>query len=470
MTGIDSEYSRDIFLLRIYYNTLFQILNEFFRGDILVLTEEINKDYLRVCSRISTILKKQEFEQLKTSDWKPYSNLLVFDEYSFEEEWDFEKYPHVCNFLTQVETLFIEESEQEYSLNKEEAVFLTKIQTNFQKFAVYKKQKETDLFNSNPFKNFADNDKMFHNISEKNAESKKYTNNTKESDILIPIRDIAVLFGHKQGRSNIDFILEPYNVAEINNSNKSLNEVKKIEIALRKFYDNKEILSSFLQSLIKFHYSLNKTEILTFNESLFKLGLCLNDNKINIIGITGTEPTILHEVYEKVIDIIYNSGTDIERRVNSHKDRDESELRDVLLSSLNTHRDLFSSGESLNNKGKTDILVYSKGEIVFIAECKIWRGKVSFKEAINQLISLYLTWHDNKVSLIIFNRNKGYYQILDKIPALATSFGKEYNFSCEYLSDYTPYTKNAFRFLLNSKNEDQRRIMLTILVFNLYAE
>ena len=469
MTGKDSEYSRNLFLLRIYYNTLFQTLSEFFREDMLVLTEEINKDYLRICSRISTILKKKEFKQLKSSDWNPYSNLLVFDEYSFEEEWNFEKYPLVCDFLTQVETLFIEDGEQEYSLNKEEAVFLTKIKTNIQKYAAYKKQKETDFFKLNAFKNSADNSKMFQNISEKNAESEKYTNNTKESDILIPIRNIAILFGRRQGTSNIDFILKPYNVAEINNSDEVLNKVKKIEIALNKYSGHKEKLSSILQSLVKFH-SLNKTEILTLNESLLKLGLCLNGNKINNIGITGTEPTILQEVYEKILEIICDSGTDIERRVISHKDRDEPELRDVLLSSLNTHRDLLSSGESFNNKGKTDILVYSKREIVFIAECKIWRGEVSFKQAINQLISLYLTWHDNKVSLIIFNRNKGYYQILDKIPALATSFGKEYNYSCEYLSKYAQYQENAFRFLLNSKNEDQRRIMLTILVFNLYAD
>jgi hypothetical protein len=426
----ESRFLRDSFLLHFYYNTLFVILNEYFKGDLLILDNELNRDYLRICFQISTILKKPEFEHLKGYDWKPYSNLLVFDEYSFEEEWEFEKRPLICNFLTQVESLFIENGEKKYPLDKEEVGFITKIKANLEKYTTYKTQRENELFKRSPFDDFVRNYKKFNNISSNDSEKK--TNN-KDSSCLISIRDIATLFGKRMGNKNIDFILKPYDIVEIDASNKKLSKIDKIEIALTKWSNNKQKIGSILQSLVNYH-SLDKNEVKTLNEALLGLGLHLKNQKIVSVGITGTEPSILQELYEDILEIIYKSGTDIERRVSSHKDRDEPELRDVLLSSLNTHKGLLSSGESFNNKGKTDILVHSGEEIVFIAECKIWRGEASFKQAINQLISLYLTWHDNKTALIIFNRNKGYHQILEKIPAYVKSFTNEYGFSYESLS------------------------------------
>ena len=116
------------------------------------------------------------------------------------------------------------------------------------------------------------------------------------------------------------------------------------------------------------------------------------------------KPRTSDQIYEKILEIISLAGNDMERRALSHKDRNEPELRDVLLASLNSHKDLFSSGESFNKRGKTDILVSSVNKTIFIAECKIWRGKKSLQEAIAQLLS-YLTWQDNRVALIIFYKN-----------------------------------------------------------------
>lgn len=461
---LNSTYSKDVFLLHIYYNTLFQLLNKFFEGDMLILSDEINKDYLRICSRISAILKKPEFENLRTYDWKPYPNLLVFDEYSFEEEWELEKYPLLCDFLTQVDTLFIEEGEQEYPLNDEEVLFLTKIRINLQKYSKFKSQQETNFF-----KRFAENYKHCSQKTESHVSSQECAKDIKRSDIRLAIRDISVLFGQRQGKRNIDFILEPFDVVEITTSSKELNKVEKIETSIYKFYNDKDKLASLLQSLIKFH-RLDESEISILNESLSKLGLHLNDRKIEIIGITGTEPRILQETYENILKVIYDTGKDMERRVLSHKDRDEPALRDVLLSSLNSHKEILSSGETFNRKGKTDILVYSKGEIVFIAECKIWRGDTSFKQAIDQLISLYLTWNDDKASLIIFNRNKGFFDILDKIPDLVISFCEDNEISCEILAEYAPDIKNAFRYIFNIKNDGHKKILLTILVFDFYVD
>lgn len=72
---------------------------------MLVIHEEINRNYLRICAKISETLEKPGCEQLKAHEWKPYSNLLVFDEITFHDEWEYEKYPLISDFLTEIEVV-----------------------------------------------------------------------------------------------------------------------------------------------------------------------------------------------------------------------------------------------------------------------------------------------------------------------------------------------------------------------------
>ena len=80
----------------------------------------------------------------------------------------------------------------------------------------------------------------------------------------------------------------------------------------------------------------------------------------------------------------------------------EEELRDIILSNLNTHYQGTASGETFN-------------KAAYVAECKIWHGSKKFVEAIDQLCS-YTTWRETKTSLIIFNKeNKDFESLLDSI-------------------------------------------------------
>ena len=93
----------------------------------------------------------------------------------------------------------------------------------------------------------------------------------------------------------------------------------------------------------------------------------------------------------------------------------EEELRDVILSNLNTHYQGTATGETFNKVGKTDINIPFDNKSAYIAECKIWHGSKKFLEAITQLFS-YTTWRDTKTSLIIFNKdNSNFLNILDTI-------------------------------------------------------
>lgn len=46
-----------------------------------------------------------------------------------------------------------------------------------------------------------------------------------------------------------------------------------------------------------------------------------------------------------------------------------------------------------------------KGEPVLIAECKLWKGEKLLLDAIDQLLNTYVNWRDEKIALIIFNRD-----------------------------------------------------------------
>jgi hypothetical protein len=329
------ESLRNLFMVRTYYSELSSLLTIFFSGDVLVLDDEINRNYLRICAKISETLEKPGCEQLKAHEWKPYSNLLVFDEITFDDEWEYEKYPLISEFLTEIENLFIVNGEKKYPLNDDEQNFIIFVKMNTNVYAQYKKLHE------------------------------------------------------------------------------------------------KEFWERFTQNLDK-------------------------DKK----------PLTPDQIYEKILEIISLSGNDMERRVLSHKDRSEPELRDVLLASLNSHKDIFSSGESFNKIGKTDILVSSVNETIFIAECKIWRGKKSLHEAIAQLLS-YLTWRDNRVALIVFYKNREFLSSLQSIPDIVTSFFQEKELKLSIDKEYKADVKNAFRFICSHPTDKSREIFFTILMFDL---
>src|SRR5207253_7059486 len=79
-----------------------------------------------------------------------------------------------------------------------------------------------------------------------------------------------------------------------------------------------------------------------------------------------------------------------------------------------------ATGETFNFEGKADILIRAEGKNIFIAECKFWRGPESFREALEQLLG-YATWRDSKLALVIFNRDRQFSSVLEKIPEVVKS-------------------------------------------------
>lgn len=95
---------------------------------------------------------------------------------------------------------------------------------------------------------------------------------------------------------------------------------------------------------------------------------------------------------------------------------------------------------------------------VFVAECKIWSGIKNFFKALEQLQG-YLTWRDTKLSLIIFSRNKNFFNILDEIKNSITSV--------ENYVGFEEKDKNEFELKIKSKNNNNQILKIRIFVFDL---
>ena len=171
-----------------------------------------------------------------------------------------------------------------------------------------------------------------------------------------------------------------------------------------------------------------------------------------------SEPYIKDSDYENINNIIFMCGTSMEKTARTYYNNQEEELRDILLAALNTHYES-ATGETFRKIGKTDIQIEFENKAAFIGECKIWGGERLFESAIQQVIN-YSTWHDAKVSVIIFNKkNQSFPPILKKITEWADANAKS----------YIQPKPNVWKCKYYRQDMDMD-IQLTILAFDLYID
>ena len=162
--------------------------------------------------------------------------------------------------------------------------------------------------------------------------------------------------------------------------------------------------------------------------------------------------------YKSILCAISSIGKNLERYPNTHKGKTEETIRDLFLTQLSTTFMSYSSvGEAFNHKGKTDIMVKKGNDIIFIAECKIWKGAKGLVDAVSQLLS-YLTWRDTKTALLIFNRNVEMTTVLQSIENALPQIP---NYISGKQSDET-----TFNCVFHFNNDKNRRIKMAIMVFD----
>ncbi len=173
------------------------------------------------------------------------------------------------------------------------------------------------------------------------------------------------------------------------------------------------------------------------------------------------DPTLGMKEYEHILSIIRNMTAVIERSPHAFREMGEEDLRQHFLVQLNGQYEGLATGETFNFKGKTDILIRWGGRNVFVAECKFWQGPRSLEKALDQLLG-YLTWRDTKAALLLFNRNKDFSSVLEKVPGIIE---RHPNYKRRL-----PYEQEgSFRFVFGSPEDENREIVLTVLVFDMPA-
>lgn len=165
-------------------------------------------------------------------------------------------------------------------------------------------------------------------------------------------------------------------------------------------------------------------------------------------------------IYKSILKHIYILSKDYERHESAYRGRQEEDLRDLIVSSLNS---VFigtnSSGETFNRTGKTDIITKAPDNSnIFIAECKIWRGEKMFLEAIDQLLG-YVTWRDTKTALILFVKNSGIVEIIDKAKSTIAQH------PC-YVNYKTQTGESSFSYIFHTKDDAQSQIALELMIFH----
>jgi hypothetical protein len=173
------------------------------------------------------------------------------------------------------------------------------------------------------------------------------------------------------------------------------------------------------------------------------------------------EPVLPAEEYEHILDVLQKMTHVLERSPKAFATMDEESLRQHFLVQLNGQYEGNATGETFNYEGKTDILVRDRDRNLFIGECKFWKGAQHLCETIDQILG-YASWRDTKTAILIFNRNRDLTKVLAQIsPAVRShpSFVREITYGGE----------TDFRFVLHHRDDNERELTLTVLVFDIPA-
>lgn len=177
------------------------------------------------------------------------------------------------------------------------------------------------------------------------------------------------------------------------------------------------------------------------------------EDKISLISAQG---------YADILNHIYVFGRNLEKLKQLHSKFDEEGFREYFLPYLNAiSRKHSATGETFNKIGKTDILIQDQNGLnVFIAECKLWKGEGELLKAIDQLLERYVTWRDEKVALIIFNKDmQGFSDLILK----AKNKVQEHT---QFNSFIGQRFDTSFSYTFKNSDDPKRIIQLELIIFN----
>lgn len=175
--------------------------------------------------------------------------------------------------------------------------------------------------------------------------------------------------------------------------------------------------------------------------------------------VEGITPVMDMAKYEQILESMQIVGQMYEKHPKVTRGMDEETLRDLFLTQLQTSfKSDSATAEAFNKNGKTDIMIKHGEGVLFVAECKFWKGKQVLHDAISQLLS-YLTWRDTKTALLIFVRNTAMSTAINGVKENITSHEN-------YKSTSTPKGETWFNYIFTMPNDSSREVFLAVQIFD----
>lgn len=172
------------------------------------------------------------------------------------------------------------------------------------------------------------------------------------------------------------------------------------------------------------------------------------------------EPALDDNNYKKILKIINDVGKNFERLPSTYKGKGEEDIRDHILLILDPNFELGSAGgETFNKIGKTDISLRYDSSVVFVAECKYWKGEKTYLKTIDQLLG-YLTWRNSKVAVINFVQNNEFSDVLEKVKISTKTHPN-------YLKELNSNDETWFNYKFHLNGDRNRELDLAVISFHL---
>jgi hypothetical protein len=166
--------------------------------------------------------------------------------------------------------------------------------------------------------------------------------------------------------------------------------------------------------------------------------------------------------YVQILDYMLRLGTGLEAYRSLAIKMDEERYRDYFVNYLdalsNAHT---ATGETFHGSGKSDILIRNREkEVLLVAECKLWNGKIHLSKALDQLFERYVIWRDGKAALIIFNtKASGFTKVIET--ALETV--KSHPLCKQY---HGQRKETSFSYTFQHFTDPEKSIKLELMLFN----
>lgn len=235
-----------------------------------------------------------------------------------------------------------------------------------------------------------------------------------------------------------------------------------------------------IKSVVNREFKKVKDKFLKENDFFAAINISTNKNTESIFSVPAIKkvdipqpkvdknkefasiPTMSKTMYSDILKVVYDAGKSMEKKPALYQNKDEEGLRDQFLFILETrYEGITATGETFNKKGKTDIILkYAADNTnLFVAECKFWKGKSEFHQAINQLFDRYLTWRDSKVALIFFVKNNDFTRVLESV--------KEETKKHEYYKKTNGTNgESSFSYLFQLPKDENKDVYLEIILFH----